>query len=123
MGLIPDTSDHLKLLWTDQCTISGKDKVTDPVTKITSFINKQLVGNEPCRISFAKTNNAANGSGVAAGISQDIKLFIRKDLVIPPGSKISVIRDGVTVDYKQSGQPAVFTSHQEISLNLFKEMA
>ena len=38
-------------------------------------------------------------------------------------SKITVTQNGVTGDYARSGVPAVYVSHQEVTLELFKEYA
>ena len=41
----------------------------------------------------------------------------------PVMPKITVTQNGVTRDYERSGKPAVYTCHQEVPLELFKEWA
>ena len=53
---------------------------------------------------------------------QTIKLFISPLVNVPPGSKITVTQNNQTQVYKSSGQPAVYTNHQEIELELFDEV-
>jgi len=47
----------------------------------------------------------------------------RVSVDIPEGSKITVTQNGVTHDYERSGKPAVYSCHQEVPLELFKEWA
>ena len=59
----------------------------------------------------------------AAAISQSTKLFISPEIVINGGSKIIVEQDGRKAEYSASGEPAVYSTHQEITLELFKGWA
>ncbi len=56
-------------------------------------------------------------------ISQTIKLFINPDVVIAPGSKITVTQSGETEVFKASGKPAKYDTHQEVILELEKDKA
>lgn len=104
------------------CTIYGKQKVVDEVTKRTTTKDVVLCENEPCRLSF-ETKESAEYNGVTAQLTQTIKLFMRPELVVFPGSKITVTQNGRTTTYKCSGQPAVYTNHQEILLELDDDKA
>ena len=111
----------LEMLYTDTCTISEYRDVEDPDTFVT---NKQLVvvaENVPCRLSF-KTIKAA-GDGSAPSISTSTKLILSPEININAGSKIAVTRNGATTVYKRSGEPARYTNHQEIILELEEEYA
>ena len=77
---------------------------------------------EPCRISF-DTVNATQPENNAANIVQSITLFIDRAVVIPEGSKITVTQNGATAVYEKSGKPAVYSTHQEIPLEIFKGWA
>lgn len=88
----------------------------------TGFQEIKVLENEPCRVSFKSISSASSSSG-AIGISQEIKLFISPDLVIKEGSKIVVTQNGRTTQYKNSGVPAVYPTHQEIILKLFDRWA
>ena len=52
-----------------------------------------------------------------------IKLFIAPEINIMPGSKIVVTQRGRTTEYKNSGEPAIYETHQEIMLVKFKGWA
>jgi hypothetical protein len=54
---------------------------------------------------------------------QTIKLFIRSDLDIKPGSLIEVTQNNVTTKYKRASQSAVYSNHQEITLELYEDYA
>lgn len=81
----------------------------------------------PCRISFQHSNNSRLNITVSgdtsASVKQFIKLFISPDICIKPGSKIIITQNGVTNAYKNSGQPSVYSTHQEIMLELFDSLA
>lgn len=111
----------LERLYTDVCTISEYQSVKDPDTHIT---NKQLVvvtENVPCRLSHKTLQ--ATGDGAAPSVSMVTKLIIAPEIAINAGSKISITRNGVTTVYKQSGEPARYTNHQEIMLELEEDYA
>jgi hypothetical protein len=108
--------------YTGKCTVYEYQSVTDPVTKITESGEVPVLVDQPCRLSF-KTITATSPNDGAATVTQIVKLFIAPEIRINPGSKIAVTQNGVTSDYQSSGQPAVYTNHQEIILELFKGWA
>ena len=112
----------LSLLWTGKCTIYEYQDVTHPNTHQTTQEEVAVLVDEPCRLSYnhEQATNIANGAAV---VSQSITLFIRPDLVIKPGSVIKITQNGVTEKYKGSGQPAVYSNHQQIILQLYEDNA
>lgn len=109
----------LEKLWIGRCTIYQYQDVTDPDTFQTTQQEIAVVEDEPCRLSYNReqSTNIQNGAAV---VSQSITLFIRPDLTIPSGSVIEITQHGRTVKYKGSGQPAYYTNHQEIVLELYE---
>lgn len=95
-------------------------QVKDEVTKLTSNEIVVVLENQPCRLSFEKLQ-IANQTESAAEVTQTTKLFIAPDVVIKPGSKITVTQAGRTAEYTYSGVPAVYDTHQEIILDLFTD--
>lgn len=95
-------------------------QVKDEVTKLTSNETVVVLENQPCRLSFEKLQ-IANQTESAAEVTQTTKLFIAPDVVIKPGSKITVTQVGRTAEYTYSGVPAVYDTHQEIILDLFTD--
>ena len=63
------------------------------------------------------------GGDPCTGVAQTIKLFLEPEPVVPPGSRIEVTQQGRTESYAQSGKAAVYSSHQEILLEIWKEYA
>lgn len=86
--------------------------------------NKEFTVQEkkPCRISFEDIYSNEE-TDTEAKKAQKIKLFIAPELVIKPGSKIVVTGRGRTTIYKNSGEAAVYNTHQEIMLELWKGWA
>lgn len=114
----------LERLWKDRCTVYHRVKVTDPKTKLTDFDEKPLLQDQPCKLSF-ETLNSTDGDHVAT-VAQSVKLFISPDVEIPAGCKIVVTRFNDlerTFTYSRSGEPGIFTNHQEIMLDPFKGYA
>lgn len=118
MGL----TNPLAILWTGKCTIYEYQNVTDPETFQTIQKEVAILEDEPCRLSY-NHEQATNIQSGAAVVSQSITLFIRKDLVIKPGSVIEITQNGVTEKYKGSGQPAVYSNHQQIVLQIYEDNA
>ena len=56
-------------------------------------------------------------------MAQRVVLYIDPSVDIPEGSKITVTQNGMTRDYERSGKSAVYSCHQEVPLELFKEWA
>ena len=104
------------------CDILEKRKVKDEVTKATVLKDIAVLSNQPCRLSYS-SSGTANQTDTVSNIEQTIKLFIAPEIKIAPGSKFRITQNGVTTDYISSGVPAVYETHQEVSLELEKENA
>ena len=115
-------NNPLALLWTGKCTIYEYRDITDPETFQTTQEEVPVLIDEPCRLSY-NHEQATNIQSGAAVVSQSITLFIRPDLVIKAGSVIEITQNNVTERYKGSGQPAVYSNHQEIILQLYEDNA
>lgn len=96
--------------------------VKDPVTKVTRQEEVLEHDGVPCHLSYSSTAPAA-GSDTVTTAAQGIKLFLAPELVVPPGSRIEVTQHGRTESYAQSGKAAVYSSHQEILLELWRDYA
>lgn len=112
----------LEFLWKGTCTISVKKEKTNPITKRTEFDEDVIYSNQPCKLSFERLTTTTENSN-AALITQGVKLFLSPTIEIPPGSKITVTQNEKTTDYERSGEPAVYSNHQEVPLELFKGWA
>lgn len=105
------------------CTILERRDIRDERTKITRKNEEvPVVKNQPCKLSFEKLN-AVVQTDTAAIQAQGTKLFIAPEIKVKPGSKIIVEQNGVTTEYFASGEAAVYLSHAEIMLELFKGWA
>lgn len=113
---------ELERLYVGRCSITNFQKVFDEKTKRTTTKEVVVVEDEPCRLSFS-WNKEAQSEGVYSNLHQTSKLFLRPDLTVLAGSKITVTQSGVTKRYALSGEPAVHTNHQEILLVLDDDKA
>lgn len=109
------------------CDVSEYVHSVDNITKISSKSEKIVLSNISCRLSFDVNNNRnlkpTLSGETASEIKQTVKLFISPDVEIKPGSKIIVTQNGVTTAYKKSGNPSVYSTHQEIVLELWEDLA
>lgn len=103
-------------------TVTEHQTVKDEKTKLTKSVDVVVLQDEPCRLSFEKIQTAIQSES-AATIVQVAKIFVSPDISIKAGSKLTVTQDNVTTDYTRSGESAIYPTHQEIMLELFKGYA
>lgn len=101
------------------CTIVEYHTVRDEKTKLSEEREVVVMENLPCKLSFEKLD-AASPTETATAISQGVKLFLSPEVRVNSGSKIIVTQNGITGEYSASGVPAVYATHQEIVLELFR---
>ncbi len=104
------------------CTIYEYRDVTDEKTKLSSEEEVAVIEDQPCKLSFEKLNSAIQTETAATAV-QGIKLFLAPEIVVKSNSKIVVTQNGITNEYSASGVPAVYSTHQEIPLELFRGWA
>lgn len=112
----------IKSLWEGKCTVTVLTHGTSESSGRATDVEESIITEEPCRISFTSVTPVTPADR-AHQKTQSTKLFIRSDLQIPAGSKITVTQKGVAGAYRQSGIPAVYSTHQEIPLELWKGWA
>lgn len=112
----------LKRMWTGSCSVYVRELHINPDNGRDEAAEILLHENIPCRLSFSSISSAGQNES-AATVQQVVKLFLAKDIEIPPGSKLVVTQEGKTTAYAKSGSPAVYPYHQEIMLERFKEYA
>lgn len=106
-------------LYDGVCTITEYQKVKK-ANKSTGFEAVDVLTNQPCRLSFKTINNTNNTDTGASAVTQIAKVFLAPEVEVKPGSKMTITQNGVTTEYKSSGEPAIYPTHQEIILELFK---
>ena len=119
-------NNPLAILWKGKCTIYEFVDTTDPDTHQTIQTLKAVVTDEPCRLSFSQVMSQSTTTQIVQGAAEQvqiIKLFLRPDITINAGSVIEVTQNGVTTKYKRSNVPAIYTQHQEVTLELYEERA
>ena len=120
--MVSSTNNPLALLWIGSCTIYEYQDITDPETFQTKHELFPVVVNEPCRVSYTRETSTNISTG-AAEMTQVTMLFITADIPIKAGSIIEVTQHGRTVKYKRSSKPAVYSTHQEVVLELYEDNA
>lgn len=120
--MVSSYKNAIQSLWQGRATITVREGKYNPANGRTEPVERVTVADQPCRVSYSTVTNTEPNSE-AALVAQTVKLLIDPAVDIPAGSKITVTQNGVTRDYEQSGKAAVYTCHQEVPLELFKEWA
>lgn len=116
-----DVKSALQSLYTGVCDVYEYRPDKDPVTKITSHQEVKVNANPiPCRKSFKTITVVVEGSGSSIP-KQVIQVFMDPSVAVKAGSKIVITQNGDTTAYKNSGEPAVYSNHQQIVLELFEK--
>ena len=108
----------IEKLYEGICTITIYESYLKP-NKATGHRETIMLEDEPCRLSYSSAP-AAEKTETGTSKQQVIKLFLAPEIEIKPGSRITVTQNGVTEHYCRSGKPAVYATHQEIMLDLWK---
>ena len=112
----------IESLYDGLCTITEHQKIQKE-NKSTGFQDVVIQENVPCRLSFKTINNTNQTETAASAVGQITKVFLAPDIRVKPGSKLTITQNDVTTEYKSSGEPAFYSTHQEIVLELFKGWA
>ena len=109
----------IESLYDDTCTITEHQKV-QKANKSTGFEEIVVLENQPCRLSIKTVNSTNQTETGASALTQTIKVFLAPEVQVKPGSKLTITQNQVSAEYKSSGKPAHYYTHQEIVLELFK---
>lgn len=109
-------------LYDGKCTITEHQKVKKE-NKSTGFQDVVVLEDEPCRLSFKSIDNTNQTDTAASAVVQITKVLLAPEIQVKPGSKLTITQNDVTTDYQSSGEPAFYSTHQEIVLELFKGWA
>ena len=115
-------SKAIESMYDGTCTIIERQKVKLP-NKSTGFKDIVVLEDIPCRLSFKTITNTNQAETGVSAVVQVTKVFIAPEIKVKPGSKLTITQNDVTTEYKSSGQPAIYTTHQEIELELFERWA
>ncbi len=118
--MVNSYKNALRKLWDGLCDVYIRETIVNQANGRDEPVETCVLQGEPCRLSFTTISSTKENSE-AALIQQVVKLFIDKDVDIPEGSKIVVTQEGKTGNYCRTGKPALYSSHQEIVLEHFKE--
>ena len=108
-----------ELLYDCKCDIIEYQKIQKQ-NKATGYSEVKIKEQIPCGISYEKISTISVVDVNANKKMLSTKLFISPDIIIKPGSKIVVTNSLEQIkEYKSSGEPAMYDTHQEIMLELF----
>ena len=108
---------QIEKMYESTCSVWQFSQVYDKATHSTKMKKVALFENIPCHVSYG-ISGAAKQTDTIAAIGQNITLYLPPEYAVPAGSEIIIEGQGRTTKYESSGEPAVYQSHQEISLVL-----
>lgn len=108
---------QIEKMYESTCSVWQFSRVYDKATHSTKMKKVALFENVPCHVSYG-ISNAAKQTDTIAVLGQNITLYLPPEYVVPAGSEITIDTQGRITKYESSGEPAVYQSHQEISLTL-----
>lgn len=112
----------LSTMWNGTCTVYCYIHTRDEVTKEVKLSRIMTLLDEPCRLSYGSAKPAVISDSVTT-IEQEPTLFLSPEAEIPVGSDITVKQNGRVMNFKSSGEPRVYTTHQEIAVTLMRNIA
>ena len=108
---------QIEKMYESTCSVWQFSRVYDKATHSTKMKKIALFENIPCHVSYG-ISGAAKQTDTIAVIGQNITLYLPPEYAVPAGCEIIIEGQGRTTKYESSGEPAVYQSHQEISLTL-----
>ena len=108
---------QIERMYESTCSVWQFSRVYDKATHSTKMKKIALFENVPCHVSYG-ISGAAKQTDTIAVIGQNITLYLPPEYAVPAGCEIIIEGQGRTTKYESSGEPAVYQSHQEISLAL-----
>lgn len=108
---------QIEKMYESTCSVWQFSRVYDKATHSTKMKKVALFENIPCHVSYG-ISGAAKQTDTIAVIGQNITLYLPPEYAVPAGCEIIIEGQGRTTKYESSGEPAVYQSHQEISLTL-----
>lgn len=112
----------LRRLWRGVCDVYVLETVRNEANGRDEAAEVRRYQGEPCRLSYSSISSTGERDS-APLVQQTGRLFISKDLDIPAGSRLVVTQAGRTGAWAKSGEPAVYSTHQELVLVPFEEWA
>lgn len=114
---IPE-SDVLACLWIGTCDVYEYKNVVDSHTHQTTQTLEKVLEGVPCRLSYLTPFASDLNPADIGEIDQKPTLFCATDWNIKPGSVVEVTQLGRTRRFYRSSEPAKYTNHQQIRLEL-----
>ena len=111
-------SDVLARLWVATATVFEYRNVIDSHTHQTTQTLEKVYENVPCRLSYLTPFASDLNPADIGEIDQKPTLFCSPDYDIKPGSVVEVTQLGRTRRFYRSSEPAKYTNHQQIRLEL-----
>lgn len=105
----------IESLYEGVCTITGSQAITVE-DGTTEFEDVVICTDQPCHLSFGSSKTQTGEA--ATETTQEVKLFLAPEIIVPAGSKVVVNQHERTWEYKLSTVPVVYSTHQEISFSL-----
>jgi hypothetical protein len=114
-GNIPAERAAIESTYEGLATVYEMQNVKDPGNPEDAATTGYDVGSRAVR-TLSNLLPASTQTVTVNQVDYDAKLFISPDVTINPGSRITVVQNGMVFEGEQAGKPFRYPTHQEIKL-------
>lgn len=119
---IPNLKKEISALYTGTAKVYDfVYEVTERGAKVKSSEPKLVIEGLPCRLSYS--SKVSTNQDTFGEVQQEVALLCDPSARVRPGAMVEVTQAGATEVYECAGQPASYTSHQEIRLKIRRKRA
>ena len=120
VSMLKSIKDAARMLYTGSATVYNYRYTKDEhgVDGKSEYI---VLTGIPCRLSYDRKSPTEQDE--AGNEVQDITMFCDPEYDIPAGSKIVITQAGAVRKFQCSSPPAVYESHQEVELTVYRGRA
>lgn len=121
--MLLDNRKFLDILFDSTFTYTVKELIKDPTTGRSKYTEVTYPKEGTLKGRLSKETIRPTETNGLTEVTQYLKLFTFPEITIPAGSKITVTQNGIVTNCQQSGKPAIYSSHQEIPVELWRVKA
>lgn len=117
-GLIALKRSAVESIYVDRMDVSVSEWVPDPVTGIETETYVEIARDVPCRVV---TQQIETLQEKPKQFRRMIGVDLNPELVIPPGSKLTIRHYDRVDEYRLSSLPQVYSGHQRVDAECYVE--
>lgn len=105
-------------LYEGKANIIARESVKNPITKVTELVERTILENVPCRLSFSTSK--LEDEGLVISSQSVFTLFVSPEVDIPISSKILVVQNGKSYTLSNSKVKSYKTHNEYICVEFIR---